>query len=70
MTSINDGDVVLDINFKSDGLVSLSEFRETRPVSRDEVDVYVEQQEDARDAGAFPPQSQAPARLGKYRRFL
>ncbi len=49
VTAINDGDVVLDINFKSDGLVSLSEFRDTpdlKPGS--EVEVYVEQQEDAR----------------------
>ena len=28
VTGINDGDVVLDINFKSDGLVPLSEFRD------------------------------------------
>ena len=28
VTSINSGDVVLDINYKSDGLVSLSEFRD------------------------------------------
>jgi small subunit ribosomal protein S1 len=49
VTSINDGDVVLDINFKSDGLVSLSEFRDTPDLTvGDSVDVYVEQQEDAR----------------------
>ncbi|MCG8331685.1 MAG: 30S ribosomal protein S1, partial [Chitinophagales bacterium] len=49
VTSINDGDVVLDINFKSDGLVSLSEFRDTPDITiGDTVDVYVEQQEDAR----------------------
>ncbi|MCB9275253.1 MAG: 30S ribosomal protein S1 [Lewinellaceae bacterium] len=49
VTSINDGDVVLDINFKSDGLVPLSEFRDTPDLSiGDFVDVYVEQQEDAR----------------------
>lgn len=49
VTSISDGDVVLDINFKSDGLVSLSEFRDTPDLDvGDEVDVYVEQQEDAR----------------------
>jgi small subunit ribosomal protein S1 len=49
VTSINDGDVVLDINFKSDGLVSLSEFRDTPDLAvGDTVDVYVEQQEDAR----------------------
>ncbi len=49
VTSIHDGDVVLDINFKSDGLVSLSEFRENPDLAvGDEVEVYVEQQEDAR----------------------
>ncbi|MCB0593838.1 MAG: 30S ribosomal protein S1 [Lewinellaceae bacterium] len=49
VTSIHDGDVVLDINFKSDGLVSLSEFRENPDLGvGDEVEVYVEQQEDAR----------------------
>jgi small subunit ribosomal protein S1 len=49
VTGINDGDVVLDINFKSDGLVSLSEFRDTPDLKEgDEVEVYVEQQEDER----------------------
>lgn len=49
VTAINDGDVVLDINFKSDGLVSLSEFRDTPDMTvGDTVEVYVEQQEDAR----------------------
>ncbi len=49
VTSINNGDVVLDINFKSDGLVSLSEFRDTPDLAvGDHVDVYVEQQEDAK----------------------
>jgi small subunit ribosomal protein S1 len=48
VTAINGGDVVLDINYKSDGLVPLSEFRD-RPISiGDEVEVYVEQQEDLR----------------------
>ena len=49
VTSINDGDVVLDINYKSDGLVPLSEFRDMPDLSiGDSVEVYVEQQEDAR----------------------
>jgi small subunit ribosomal protein S1 len=49
VTAINSGDVVLDINYKSDGLVSLSEFRDTPNLTvGDSVDVYVEQQEDAR----------------------
>jgi small subunit ribosomal protein S1 len=47
VTSINDGDVVLDINYKSDGLVPLSEFREFSDLKvGDTVEVYVEQQED------------------------
>jgi len=49
VTAISDGDVVLDINFKSDGLVPLSEFRESPDLGvGDHVEVYVEQQEDAR----------------------
>lgn len=46
---ISNGDVILDINFKSDGLVSLSEFRDQPDLSvGDMVDVYVERQEDER----------------------
>ena len=42
VTSISDGDVVLDINFKSDGLVPLSEFRDNPDLTvGDEVEVYV-----------------------------
>ncbi|MEO7175519.1 MAG: 30S ribosomal protein S1 [Saprospiraceae bacterium] len=49
VTSITGGDVVLDINYKSDGLVSLSEFRDTPDLKvGDSVDVYVESQEDER----------------------
>lgn len=49
VTSIQDGDVLLDINFKSDGLVPLSEFRDNPDLKvGDHVDVYVEMQEDAR----------------------
>ena len=49
VTAINDGDIVLDINYKSDGLISLSEFRDTPDLTvGDQVEVYVEQQEDAR----------------------
>ena len=47
--SIADGDVVLNINYKSDGLVSLSEFRDTPDLAvGDSVKVYVENQEDER----------------------
>ncbi|MGB3548602.1 MAG: S1 RNA-binding domain-containing protein, partial [Saprospiraceae bacterium] len=50
VSSISDsGDVLLDLNYKSDGLLSLSEFRDTPDLAvGDTVDVYVEQQEDER----------------------
>jgi small subunit ribosomal protein S1 len=49
ITSITNGDVVLDLNFKSDGLVSLSEFRDTPDMKvGDAIEVYVEEQEDLR----------------------
>ncbi len=46
---ITGGDAVLDINFKSDGLVPMSEFKDIEGLKvGDEVDVYVERQEDER----------------------
>ena len=49
VSTINDRDVVLDINFKSDGLVSISEFRDLPDLKvGDPVEVYVEKQEDDR----------------------
>ena len=49
VTSLTDGDVVLDINYKSDGLVPLSEFRDMPDLKvGDSVEVYVENQEDER----------------------
>ncbi len=49
VTSIQGGDVVLDINYKSDGLVSLSEFRDMPDMAvGDMVEVYVEAREDFR----------------------
>ena len=46
---ITGGDAVLDINFKSDGLVPMSEFKDIDGFKvGDEVDVYVERQEDER----------------------
>lgn len=49
VTSIRNGDVVLDISYKSDGLVSLSEFRDTPDLKvGDSIDVYVERREDER----------------------
>jgi small subunit ribosomal protein S1 len=48
VVSINNKEVVLNIGFKSDGMVSLSEFRDTPDLKvGDNVDVFVESQEDA-----------------------
>ena len=47
VAAITDSDVILDLNFKSDGLVSRSEFRDMPDLEvGDSVDVYVELQED------------------------
>ncbi|MEM1357462.1 MAG: 30S ribosomal protein S1, partial [Bacteroidota bacterium] len=46
VSSIIDGDVILDLNYKSDGLLPLSEFRDQELEVGDTVEVYVEQQED------------------------
>jgi small subunit ribosomal protein S1 len=49
VSAIHGGDVILDINYKSDGLVPLSEFRDTPELKiGDYVDVYVESKEDLR----------------------
>ena len=48
VVSITDRDVVLNIGFKSDGLVSASEFRDLPEMKiGDEVEVYIEEQENA-----------------------
>ncbi|UIR56497.1 30S ribosomal protein S1 [Sphingobacterium sp. SRCM116780] len=48
VVSINNKDVVLNVGFKSDGLVSLSEFRDLPELKvGDVVDVFVESQEDS-----------------------
>ncbi len=48
VVNINNKDVVLNIGFKSDGMVSLSEFRDLPDLKvGDQVDVFVESQEDA-----------------------
>src|SRR5690625_7287253 len=45
--AIRDGDVILDINYKSNGVISLSEFRESEEIELGkQVDVYVERKED------------------------
>ena len=47
VTAINSGDVVLDLNYKSDGIVPLSDFKDIPDLKiGDKVDVYVERQED------------------------
>lgn len=49
VTAISDGDVVLDLNYKSNGLIPLSEFRDTPDLQvGDLVKVYVENKEDDR----------------------
>ncbi|HFA51502.1 MAG TPA: 30S ribosomal protein S1 [Bacteroidetes bacterium] len=49
VTSITASDVVLDVNFKSDGIVSTNDFRDLPDLKvGDEVEVYVEHQEDDR----------------------
>jgi small subunit ribosomal protein S1 len=48
VVGITDRDVILNIGFKSDGLVPLSEFRDLPDLKvGDEVDVFIEDQEDA-----------------------
>jgi small subunit ribosomal protein S1 len=48
VSAISGGDVVLDINYKSDGLISLNEFRDIPGLAQgDYVEVYVESQEDS-----------------------
>ncbi len=49
VSSINDGSVLLDINYKSDGLVPLTEFRDNPDLKvGDTVEVYIEAKEDDR----------------------
>jgi len=49
VVSINSRDIILNIGFKSDGLVSASEFRDTPDLKPgDEVEVYVDEQENSR----------------------
>ena len=49
VSNIQDGDVILDIQYKSDGLIPLSEFRDMPDLKiGDPVPVYVEKQEDDR----------------------
>ncbi len=48
VVGITDRDVIINIGFKSDGLVALSEFRDVEDLKPgDAVEVYVEEQENA-----------------------
>ncbi|MCE2778651.1 MAG: 30S ribosomal protein S1 [Algoriphagus sp.] len=48
VVGVNDKDVIINIGFKSDGLVPLSEFRDVAGIKvGDEVDVFIEEQENA-----------------------
>ena len=48
VVGVNDKDVIINIGFKSDGLVPLSEFRDIAGIKvGDEVDVFIEEQENA-----------------------
>jgi len=45
--NISDRDVVIDIGFKSDGLISISEFKDFPGLKiGDKIEVYIEEQED------------------------
>jgi len=49
VVGINNRDVIVNIGIKSDGLIPLSEFRDTPDIKiGDEVDVYVEEQENSK----------------------
>ena len=47
VSSIGDGNVILDLNYKSDGLIPLTEFRDTPDLKAgDKIQVYIEAKED------------------------
>ncbi|MCH8318041.1 MAG: S1 RNA-binding domain-containing protein, partial [Bacteroidetes bacterium] len=47
VVSVTDRNVILSIGFKSDGLVSISEFRDIPDIKAgDEIDIFIENQED------------------------
>ena len=55
VVAINDRDVVLNIGYKSDGLVPTNEFRDTPDLKvGDEVEVYVEEREDKNGEVVLP----------------
>ena len=61
VTSMNKREVVVNIGFKSDGVVPMSEFRYNPDLKiGDEVEVYIESQEDKK--GQFDPFTQESTR--------
>ena len=63
--SINKREVVVNIGYKSDGIIPVSEFRYNPELKvGDKVEVYVENQEDKRASSFFPTRRLAPARAG------
>jgi len=65
VVGINDRDVILNIGFKSDGLVPLAEFKDTPNLKiGDTVDLFIEERENAMGQLVLAPQSQAGERLG------
>jgi len=51
VTSMNKREVVVNIGYKSDGVVSMNEFRYNPDLKvGDEVEVYIESQEDKKDS--------------------
>lgn len=48
VVGVNDREVIVNVGFKSDGIVALSEFKDLEEIKvGDEVDVYIERQEDS-----------------------
>src|SRR5690606_23693196 len=48
VVGVNDKDVIINVGFKSDGLVPLSEFRDLESINvGDTVEVFIEEQENA-----------------------
>jgi small subunit ribosomal protein S1 len=69
VVSINNDDVVIDIGFKSDGLVSKTEFRDTPDLAvGDEVEVYVDETEN--DLGQLILSRKKAVQEGAWERII
>ena len=65
VTSMNKREVVVNIGFKSDGVVPMSEFRYNPDLKiGDEVEAYIESQEDKRTIDPFQTRSTRHTLLG------